>query len=51
MKKLERRFEAVPITEALRSAGQAQEKKLVVEKIEKKDEPYAVPARAHRQGS
>lgn len=53
MKKLQGRFEAVPIAEALRNAGLVDDKKVVekVEKIEKKKEPYAVPARNAGQSS
>ena len=45
MKKLERRFEVVPIAEVLKKAIQVDGKKLV-EKLDKKEEPYAVPARS-----
>jgi len=50
MKIVERRFEEVPIAEALRNAGLIEDKK-VVEKIHKRDKPYVVPAPGPRQGS
>ena len=44
MKKLERRFETIPLEEVLKKIGEvAGDEK--VEKVTKKDEPYSVPPR------
>jgi len=44
VKKLERRFETIPLAEVLKKVGEVDcdEK---VEKVTKKDEPYSVPPR------
>ena len=50
MKKTERRFPVVPVEEVLKHARLLDDSN-VVEKVEKKEEPYAVPARGPGQSS